>query len=227
MPGRLEPAGRPELHHIADVDEDHVLESGRGGPFLVGGRGGGGVIGGPDLQAADVVLEEKRDAAPVRVGAYAVLRGGGGGQGGVVHQLEVVEVGFIAVVLGREGRGRELKAEGDAFEEREREGVEFGLEGADHSPVRGEDGWEGRGLGGGEGGPFADAEGFARVGFFGVSGGGVRVRGLEASVVGGVVGGTEFDVVGQGEEVLLEGEDGAHVLEGDWVVLHVEEACCG
>ena len=48
--------------------------------------------------------------------------------------------------------------------------------------------------------------------------------GLEAGVVGGVVGGKEFDGVGLGEEDLRQGEDGADVFGWDGVVLHVEEA---
>ena len=45
MPGRFEAAGRPELHHVADVDEDAVGEDGGGGPgrallVVIGGRWG-------------------------------------------------------------------------------------------------------------------------------------------------------------------------------------------
>lgn len=59
VPGRFQPSGRPELHHVADVDQDHVFVDWDVSPDFVLRQGWRRVARRTDLEAPKCLLEEK------------------------------------------------------------------------------------------------------------------------------------------------------------------------
>jgi hypothetical protein len=59
VPGRFQPPCRPELHHVADVDQDHVFVDGDVSPDFVLRHGWRRVARRTDLEAPKCLLEEK------------------------------------------------------------------------------------------------------------------------------------------------------------------------
>jgi hypothetical protein len=120
MPSRLQLTGGPELHHVANVDENHVVEDGCVGPHLVGRRGWRGVVWRTDLEASDVLLEQERDRAPISVWADAMtgsLVGRLWLESGIMYELEVVKVGPATVVLRGELRFGQAQRCSDTFKQ--------------------------------------------------------------------------------------------------------------